>query len=533
MTSALTMLREARALAGNLAATEPVPVVYAVDFITGGRANFARLIGRRGSVLELVHRRDDESYEVFLDRARGLTESSGAARLVVGGINPDFDPEAVLAPPEPVVPGTIALPDGRLHPGQIRALRRILDHRRSILRAGRRFGKSSLMCAITADAVICGQAIAYIAPQFKTASPVFAQLLMILAPIIVHKDRGRLEINETTTGGTVDVLSVESGFIIGRGRKFHRIVLDEVAHVADVANMPLVWSSSLAPTLLDFKGSATAASTPFGVNPSNFFFQICNSKELDWDEFVAPSSDNPFIDRDELDDVKIRTNALVWRQEYMAEFTSLDGAALFNLASMLQTDGTPWEEPPFFDMFYCCIDTAMKSGSANDGNGVVYVALTETKSPQGPILWILDWDLMQVGAGKIGPWFEMVWNRCRELCGKRALQVGPCFVEDTAGGSIVLETHGAITEALPSTWLARGKDLRALAVESFMNSGRVRLTEHAYYKTVLFKELRMNHLWMQLNSFVMGDKEASKRSDDLLDATVYCASVAYLSQPVR
>jgi hypothetical protein len=78
-----------------------------------------------------------------------------------------------------------------------------------------------------------------------------------------------------------------------------------------------------------------------------------------------------------------------------------------------------------------------------------------------------------------------------------------------------------------------GKDVRAYAVEGYMNSGRVRITEHAYNKTVLFKEIQMNHLWMQLNSFVMGDKEAHKRSDDLLDACVYAASVVSRERPAE
>jgi Terminase RNaseH-like domain len=269
------------------------------------------------------------------------------------------------------------------------------------------------------------------------------------------------------------------------------------------------------------------------MNPSNFFFQIASSKEMGWKERVAPTSDNPFRDRDELADIQRRTNPLVWRQEYMAEFTSLDGAALFNLANMLQPDGTAWPEPKTFQMFYCAIDTAMKTGSANDGTAVVYVALTETHRRQNPIMWILDWDLLQVGAGKIGPWFEMVWARCRELTDKRTLGIGPCFIEDTAAGTIILETYGGKTEPLPSSWLVKGKDLRCYAVEEYMNSGRVRLTERAYLKTVQFKELTMNHLWSQLNGFVMGDREAHKRSDDLLDACVYCASVACLERPVE
>jgi hypothetical protein len=41
----------------------------------------------------------------------------------------------------------------------------------------------------------------------------------------------------------------------------------------------------------------------------------------------------------------------------------------------------------------------------------------------------------------------------------------------------------------------------------------------------------MNHLWSQRNGFVMGDKNTAK-GVDLVDAAVYCASVAYLEQPI-
>jgi hypothetical protein len=174
----------------------------------------------------------------------------------------------------------------------------------------------------------------------------------------------------------------------------------------------------------------------------------------------------------------------------------------------------------------------MKTGSANDGNGVVYVALTEMNNPSGvPVMWILDYDLMQVGAGNVDPWFKMVIERCAELIGNRTIAVGPAWVEDAAAGTFILETYPDWTRALPITWLQKGKDLRAYAVQEFFNSGRVRICSHAYYKTVPFHELTMNHLWVQLNSFVMGDREAHKRSDDLLDACVYCASVAVLDQP--
>ena len=53
----------------------------------------------------------------------------------------------------------------------------------------------------------------------------------------------------------------------------------------------------------------------------------------------------------------------------------------------------------------------------------------------------------------------------------------------------------------------------------------------SYAKTVSFKGVRINHLWTQLNSFVLGDKEAAKRADDLLDCAVYAASITFRQMP--
>jgi hypothetical protein len=88
-----------------------------------------------------------------------------------------------------------------------------------------------------------------------------------------------------------------------------------------------------------------------------------------------------------------------------------------------------------------------------------------------------------------------------------------------------------VTEALPHQWTSEGKDLRAYAVQSWFNGGHVRITEECYRKTVSFKGITANHLWMQLNSFALGDKEASRRADDLLDCAVYAASVSFRPRP--
>jgi hypothetical protein len=528
------MLLEARALLAEEETRIAMPLIEAADFVSGGRADFGRAIGKHGVTLELVRRNPGEGYVDFLCRVEASAVAQDAGLAVIGGIDPCFDSEASPPPGGPAPIGAVTVLEGPLHLAQRRALRLILDNRRAILRAGRRLGKTVLCTAIAADEAIRGRLTAYVCPQYKLARPVFEALVAALRPIITTKDRTQ-GVLELRNGGAIDVWTIESGAVIARGRRYHRIVVDEAAHVLDSTNMPLIWSSALAPTLLDFKGDAIAASTPFGISPANWFYQIANSPALDWREYHAPTSENPFIDAAELEDIKKRSHPLIFRQEYLAEFTSLDGAALFNLANLLQENGEPWPEPGFFDLFYIAIDTAMKTGSANDGTAVVYVGMTETHEDPG-ILWLLDWDVLQVGAGKIEPWFEMVWQRCREITNNpfgKFRVIGPCYVEDAAAGSILVERFEDRVTALPKTWLQRGKDLRALAIEQYMNSGRVRITEHAYRKTVLFKELEMNHLWAQLSGFVMGDPQASKRSDDLLDACVYCASVACLEQPVE
>jgi hypothetical protein len=66
---------------------------------------------------------------------------------------------------------------------------------------------------------------------------------------------------------------------------------------------------------------------------------ICNDKTLGWLELHARSEDNPLWSREVLAEEKRSNSPLVWRQEYEAEFTSLDAAALIDVAKLLQPDG--------------------------------------------------------------------------------------------------------------------------------------------------------------------------------------------------
>jgi hypothetical protein len=218
----------------------------------------------------------------------------------------------------------------------------------------------------------------------------------------------------------------------------------------------------------------------------------------------------------------------------MGEFTSLDAAALIDVTRLLQPNGEPWPEPSHFDYFYVIVDSAIKVSAGADGTAALYCGVTgfHSQNPVDKTLWLLDYDIIQVSAGVLENWFAGIVARARELMGKRTVRAGPIFVEDAATGPVLLEKFPQMTEALPSVWTSEGKEVRAYAVQSHFNNGQTRITAPCYLKTVMFKGVRINHLWTQLNSFVLGDKEASKRADDLLDCAVYAASIAFRRQPV-
>jgi len=343
---------------------------------------------------------------------------------------------------------------------------------------------------------------------------VFEALELMLAPFIIHKIYGIAL--KLSTGGAIDIWSLGTSTIVGRGRQYARTFFDEIAFTAATTDMGTLWRASVSPTLINLNGSAACASTPWGTSPQNWFFAICNDRTLGWTELHFRSEDNPLLEREVLEEEKRTNSPLVWRQEFEAEFTSLDAAALIDVTKLLQPNGTPWPEPERFDLVFAVVDSAIKSGAGADGTAVLFCGVTG-HHPTQRRLYFLDYDIVQVTAGVIEPWFEGAVTRTREIMGKRTLAAGPIYVEDAASGPILIEQYPRVTEALPHQWTAEGKDLRAYAAQSHFNGGRVCMTEGCYRKSVSFKGVAINHLWTQLNSFVLGDKEANKRSDDLLD----------------
>jgi hypothetical protein len=79
------------------------------------------------------------------------------------------------------------------------------------------------------------------------------------------------------TGGRLDFWTLENS-IAGRGRRYHRIVIDEAAFTKDGDNkvdgsMMELWEKSIKPTLYDYGGEALVSSNSAGKNSDNFLLQ--------------------------------------------------------------------------------------------------------------------------------------------------------------------------------------------------------------------------------------------------------------------
>jgi hypothetical protein len=72
-----------------------------------------------------------------------------------------------------------------------------------------------------------------------------------------------------------------------------------------------------------------------------------------------------------------------------------------------------------------------------------------------------------------------------------------------------------------------GKDERALSVSSYHYQGLAKISELAHNKIIVYKGTSRNHLEAQVSGFRIGDKEAARRADDLLDSYVHGLALTF------
>lgn len=408
----------------------------------------------------------------------------------------------------------------KLHTGQELVYKNRQRYNR--VRCGRRWGKTVLAEAIASSYAANGKSVGWFVPQYKILAEAYNEIHDILSPIIISSSKTDGVIY-TNKGGRVDFWTLENERA-GRSRKYHVAIMDEIAFAKP--NMMEIWQKSIKPTLVDYRGTAWAFSTPNGVNDDNFFYTIGHHAYDKFQDHHAPTHNNPFLPIEELEILEKSNDPLVYRQEYLAEFVDWSGVAFFSLDKML-VDGKAVDYPTKCDGVYAVIDTAIKGGKDNDGTAIVYVAFNKF---HGIPLTILDWDVIQVDGAMLETWLPSVFERLEGLArqtGARAGVVGT-FIEDTNAGTILLQqgrARGWNTHAIDSILTSKGKDERAISVSGHYYQEKVKISQYAYDKTVQFKGVSRNHLLTQVTGFRIGDKDAATRADDLLDAFVYSVAI--------
>lgn len=465
-----------------------------------------------------------------------------------------------------------------LHPGQVRAFwanqpsKRQLDldpafvnnagGRFKAIRCGRRWGKTDFIKTWIGDGALRGEPCAIFAPDYKRMSEVYVEMATMLAPRVpkqggANKTDGVIRLEG---GGRIDfwTLSDESA---GRSRRYKRVAIDESAFTN--ANMMDIWKRSIQPTLLDFRGNCITASNTNGIDPENFLWQVCNQAEHQFIEVHEPSWNNPYVpgrllehemptqmspldpewpalkatldalhEADRMayfDDLRARTPPLVFAQEYESEFVDWSGAAFFSKDKWLDEAGQPVDMPVHCDTVFAVIDSAVKTGTDNDGTAVTYFARNKYA---GQPLYILDYDIVQIEGAMLDTWLETVLSNlehyaqvCRAREGVRGV-----WIEDKSSGMVLLQQarkRNMPVFPIGGAWMQLGKDERAISVSSYHYQGKCKITREADNKVMLYKGTNRNHLIGQVMGFRIGDKDAAKRADDLLDTYVHGLALTF------
>jgi hypothetical protein len=405
-----------------------------------------------------------------------------------------------------------------LHAGQIDASKFIEDNRFSVLRCGRRWGKTLYGEDLAANDALDGWPVGYFAPSYKILSEVYTNCVRRLAPTITAKSSPKGDgVIRLMTGGRIDFWSLENEQA-GRSRKYKRVFVEEAAFAKP--NMTDIWEKSIAPTLIDLRGAAVVLSNTRGVNTDNWMYNICTDPKSEWRDFHAPSWANPHLPPDEIERWRKTMPPLVFRQEIEAEFVDWSGVSLLALPAML-VDGQPVEPPTKCDYVFAVIDTAIKEGKQHDGTAVSFFA---RNMYFGTPLVLLDWDIISMEGANLEVWLPSVFVRLEALavaCGARQGSRG-AYIEDKVTGSVLIQlsrNRGWPAQGIDSKLTAMGKSERAIAASIYIYQGMLKISRPAYDKVVDFKGRTRNHWITQVTGFQVGSKDGA--ADDLLDTATY------------
>lgn len=193
-------------------------------------------------------------------------------------------------------------------------------HRFKVINTGRRSGKTTLT-ALKAIDYACQtpkQIIWYISPQYKMSKSIMWELLSDYLPQQAIDKKNETELKIVLTNGSQIVLKGADNPDTLRGVRIDLCIFDEVAFID---RWDTVWKV-IRPTLVDSKAECWFISTPNGFN---HFKELAENDDIKYQYFHFTSYDNPFLDKEELDEVKTQMDEDSFAQEFLGEFRKMSG----------------------------------------------------------------------------------------------------------------------------------------------------------------------------------------------------------------
>lgn len=189
---------------------------------------------------------------------------------------------------------------------------------------------------LAVDCVRHGGAVGWFAPTYKILDDAWYRLRDALAPYTVAKNESKYRI-DLRNGGYIECWSLNNNADAGRSRAYNRVIIDEAALIP---HLETAWNQAIRPTLTDMRGDAWFGSTPRGPG----YYKALHDRGQDaigyddWVSWQIPTTENPYINGDELLSVREELPELVYAQEYEAQFNLTEGAVFRNIEHLCVYD---------------------------------------------------------------------------------------------------------------------------------------------------------------------------------------------------
>ena len=189
------------------------------------------------------------------------------------------------------------------------------------IKCGRRFGKTLLAVVLALSCALGGGAVWWIGPTSREATIGWKRLMPMVRQIPGVTVKASLHEIHFPGGGWIAVLSAENTTLRGEGLDL--VIIDEAAYVAMLRE---IWLGDLRASLSDRLGAAVFISTPDGRDYFDSLYLLGQDPdETEWASWECPTSDNPFIDPEEIEAARRMLPPWYFEQEYLAKSQSFTG----------------------------------------------------------------------------------------------------------------------------------------------------------------------------------------------------------------